>query len=90
MRVIPRPITRFRHGWRLYRDLPESSERILTLGLMAGMVNLVAHGLVDHAFFLVDLAFTFMLMIALLQVASLTSSLGVPRPADNGTSSPNT
>jgi hypothetical protein len=47
----------------------ESNMRILVLGLMAGMVNLLAHGLVDHSFFLVDLAFTFMLMIALIQAA---------------------
>ena len=61
----------FRRGWRLYSDLPESGERLLVLGLMAGMVNLVAHGLVDNAFFLVDLAYTFMLMIAVIQVAKL-------------------
>jgi putative inorganic carbon (HCO3(-)) transporter len=57
----------FRQGWRAYRRLPESGERLLALGLMAGMVNLIAHGLVDNAFFLVDLAFVFMLMLALVQ-----------------------
>jgi O-antigen ligase len=57
----------FRRGWRLYRGLPEGNERLLVLGLMAGMVNFVAHGLVDNSFFLVDLAFTFMLMLALIQ-----------------------
>ena len=55
----------FRRGWHLYRALPESSERLLILGLMGGMVNFVAHGLVDNAFFLVDLAFVFMLMLSL-------------------------
>jgi putative inorganic carbon (HCO3(-)) transporter len=65
----------FRSGWRIYRDLTESSERILVLGLMAGMVNLVAHGVVDHAFFLVDLAFIFMLMIALVQAATFEQQL---------------
>ena len=60
----------FRRGWRVYRRLPESSERMLVLGLMAGMVNLVAHGLVDNAFFLVDLAFAFMLIIALVQAVT--------------------
>lgn len=58
----------FRQGRRLYRSLPEGSERLLALGLMAGMVNFLAHGLVDNAFFLVDLAFAFMLMLALVQV----------------------
>jgi putative inorganic carbon (HCO3(-)) transporter len=57
----------FWRGWRLNRGLPESGERLLVLGLMAGMVNLVTHGLVDNAFFLVDLAYAFMLMIALVQ-----------------------
>jgi O-antigen ligase len=57
----------FQHSWGIYKLLPEGSRRALVLGLMAGMVNLVAHGLVDNAFFLVDLAFAFMLMIALVQ-----------------------
>jgi putative inorganic carbon (HCO3(-)) transporter len=61
-------VTFFRQGWRLYRGLPEGSDRLLVMGLLAGMVNFVAHGLVDNAFFLVDLAFAFMLMLALIQV----------------------
>jgi O-antigen ligase len=60
----------FRQGWRAYRRLPESYARLLTLGLMGGMVNFVAHGLVDNAFFLVDLAFAFALMLALIQVTA--------------------
>jgi O-antigen ligase len=59
----------FRKGWRAYRRLPEGLDRLLILGLMAGMVNFVAHGLVDNAFFLVDLAFVFVLMLALVQNA---------------------
>jgi O-antigen ligase len=65
----------FRRGWQIYRNLAESSDRLLVLGLMAGMVNLVAHGLVDQAFFLVDLGFTFMLMIALVQAATFDPEL---------------
>jgi len=57
----------FRHGCPSYRHLPEGSVRALILGLMAGMVSFVAHGMVDNAFFLVDLAFAFMLMLALVQ-----------------------
>jgi putative inorganic carbon (HCO3(-)) transporter len=57
----------FRRGWQAYRTLPEGRDRMLVLGLLAGMVNFVAHGLVDNAFFLVDLAFVFMLMLALVQ-----------------------
>ena len=49
------------------RTLPDSDTRLLILGLMAGMVDFLAHGLVDNAFFLVDLAFVFVLMLALLQ-----------------------
>jgi O-antigen ligase len=57
----------FHRGWRGYKLLPEGGRRALMLGTIAGMVNLLAHGLVDNAFFLVDLAFTFMLMLALVQ-----------------------
>ena len=66
----------FRHGWQSYRHLPEGSVRALILGLMAGMVSFVAHGMVDNAFFLVDLAFAFMLMLALVQ------SVNHERPED--------
>ncbi len=69
----------FRCGWRAYRRLPEGWNRLLVLGLLAGMVNFVAHGLVDNAFFLVDLAFVFVLMLALVQV---------PRPNFNQRSTP--
>ena len=61
----------FRKGWRSYRSLGKSDVGLLVLGLMAGMVNFVAHGLVDNAFFLVDLAFVFVLMLALLQAAGI-------------------
>jgi O-antigen ligase len=57
-------------AWRSYRCLDEGNARLLVLGLMAGMVSFAAHGLVDNAFFLVDLAFVFVLMLALVQVAS--------------------
>ncbi len=57
----------FRRGWRLYRGLPQGNERLLAMGLLAGMVNFIAHGLVDNSFFLVDLAFAFMLMLSLIQ-----------------------
>jgi O-antigen ligase len=63
----------FRRGWKAYRHSPRDMDRLLVLGLMAGMVNFVAHGLVDNAFFLVDLAFVFVLMLALVQVPRLAS-----------------
>lgn len=57
----------FRQSWRIYRSFPESNDRILILGLMGGLVNALAHGLVDHSFFLVDLAFVWMMILALMQ-----------------------
>jgi O-antigen ligase len=66
--------TFFRESWRAYCRLPKGSDRLLVLGMMAGMVNFVAHGLVDNAFFLVDLAFVFVLMLALVQAIQLEFS----------------
>lgn len=57
----------FRQSWQVYRNFPKDHDQILILGLMGGMVNVVAHGLVDHSFFLVDLAFVFMMILALMQ-----------------------
>jgi putative inorganic carbon (HCO3(-)) transporter len=64
----------FQRTWRAYRRLPDGSDRLLHLGLMAGMVNFVVHGLVDNAFFLVDLAFVFVLMLALAQLLTYQST----------------
>jgi len=55
----------WRVALRLYRRLPEGQARALTLGLMASMVAALAHGLVDQAFFLVDLAFIFTLTLGI-------------------------
>lgn len=63
----------FRDGWYAYRRLPESQERLLVLGLVGGMVYAVAHGLIDNAYFLVDLAYVFALMLALVHWARLTA-----------------
>jgi O-antigen ligase len=54
--------------WRLalpLRRLTDPDERALALGLMGSMVDLIAHGLVDNSYFLVDLAFAFCLTLAL-------------------------
>jgi O-antigen ligase len=53
--------------WRLalpLRHLSDPDERALALGLMASMVDFLAHGLVDNSFFVVDLAFVFCLTLA--------------------------
>jgi O-antigen ligase len=70
----------FRQGWNAYRRLPEGWDRLLVLGLLAGMVNFVAHGLVDNAFFLVDLAFVFVLMLALVQIPRQVTRLPASVP----------
>jgi O-antigen ligase len=55
----------WRIAWRLYRRLPEGGARALTLGLMSSMVATLTHGLVDNAFFLVDLAFIFFMTLGI-------------------------
>lgn len=67
----------FRRAWRLF-TLPaaaSSSEsvwvRALALGLMASMVDFIAHGMIDSAYFVIDLAYVFILSLAL--VAGLTA-----------------
>jgi O-antigen ligase len=53
----------WRAAWRLYGRRPEP----LVLGLMGSMVVFLSHGLVDNAYFLVDLAFAFFLTMGLVQ-----------------------
>jgi len=55
----------FRKALRLYRRLGDRDLRALLLGLMASMVASLAHGLIDHSYFLVDLAFVFCLTIGI-------------------------
>lgn len=53
----------FRRGLRLYATgAPEA--RWLALAVMASMVDFLAHGLIDAAYFLPDLAYVFMLSLA--------------------------
>jgi O-antigen ligase len=51
------------NAWRLYHQLPEP----FVLGLMGSMVVFLSHGLIDNAYFLVDLAFIFFLSSGLVQ-----------------------
>src|SRR5262249_11132065 len=60
----------WREARSLYRRLPEGETRALAIGLMAAMVASLAHGLIDNSFFLVDLAFVLMLMLAATQILS--------------------
>jgi O-antigen ligase len=53
--------------WRTARSLParvSPAWRPVAIGLLGGFGHMLAHGLVDHSFFLVDLAFAFYLMLA--------------------------
>jgi len=59
----------FRAGLLRYRCLPDGDNRIFSLALLASMVAVLTHGLIDHTFFLVDLAFVFMLTLAAVQPA---------------------
>jgi O-antigen ligase len=45
----------------------------LIIGLMASMIDFLTHGLVDASYFVVDLAFVFMLTLALVQKAGSMS-----------------
>jgi O-antigen ligase len=49
----------FRRALRLYQRLPDGDQRAIILGLIASMVSMLAHGLIDNSYFLVDLAFIF-------------------------------
>ena len=68
--------------WRLalpLRRLADPDERALALGLMASMVDFLAHGLVDNSYFLVDLAFAFCLTLGL--VVHLAKAAHADAPA---------
>lgn len=57
----------WRRGLRLYRSLQPGELQVLALGLMASMVDFLAHGLIDNSYFLVDLAFLFFLTVGLMR-----------------------
>ena len=59
----------FRRGLQVYRTWPDNAGRVLVLALMASMIDFLAHGMIDAAYFLPDLAFVFMLTLALVQNA---------------------
>ncbi|MBN1933698.1 MAG: O-antigen ligase family protein [Anaerolineae bacterium] len=58
-------------GWFVHTSWGKLSRfgdnRTLVLGIAASMAALLAHGLVDHAMFLIDLGFVFMLLLAVAQ-----------------------
>ncbi|UCC65198.1 MAG: ubiquinone/menaquinone biosynthesis methyltransferase, partial [Anaerolineae bacterium] len=70
----------FAAGLRRYRRLPDGDDRALVLGLLASVVAALAHGLIDQTFFLVDLAFVFMLALAGVQRPGGGQPQGLPLP----------
>jgi O-antigen ligase len=56
----------FRVAWHIYTR-GATEDRALALGLMAAMVYVLAHGLLDQSFFLVDLAYVFMLVVGVVR-----------------------
>ncbi len=57
----------YRRAWRGFTTTRSLYARALLLGLMASMVDFLAHGLIDAAYFVIDLAYVFMLTLALAQ-----------------------
>ena len=59
----------WRVAWRVLRRARtlKIEHWSLIIGLMASMIDFLAHGLVDAAYFVVDLSFVFMLTLALMQ-----------------------
>jgi len=59
-------------AFRVLRQARSSLNRAqwaLIIGLMASMVDFLTHGLIDASYFVVDLAFVYMLTLALIQQA---------------------
>lgn len=54
-----------RISWSAVTVTEQSVFKPLAIGLLAAFGHATAHGLVDHSFFLIDLAYSFMLMVGL-------------------------
>jgi len=65
----------FKLALRTYWRLPDGDDRAIVLGLIAGMVSTLVHGLIDNSYFLVDLAFIFFLSFGLVQALSFKLDL---------------
>lgn len=58
----------YKRAWTVFQNTPGVYTRALMLGLMASVVNMLSHGLIDASFFVVDLAYLFALTLALTQI----------------------
>jgi O-antigen ligase len=61
-------ISLLRIGWRVLATTRRTALFPLAVGLLGLLVDMVAHGMVDHSLFLVDLAYVFMLACGLLSM----------------------
>jgi len=59
--------TVFWHAALPLRKLRDPLNRALAIGLMASMTDFLAHGLVDAAYFVPDLAYVFFITLAMVQ-----------------------
>lgn len=57
----------FRRAWRSMTTATDNYVRALMLGLMGSVVAMLAHGLIDASFFVIDLAYVFLVTLALAQ-----------------------
>jgi O-antigen ligase len=55
------------HALRRAKQSLNRTQWALIIGLMASMIDFLTHGLIDASYFVVDLAFVFMLTLALIQ-----------------------
>jgi O-antigen ligase len=68
---------------RLGRPLPHDL-RALAIGLLASMVNFIAHGMVDTGYWFVDLGYAFMMTLGLMAAISQLAAGGEPSRATVG------
>jgi hypothetical protein len=64
---------------RLWHRLRGTALGALVLGLMASMIDFVVHGLLDMAYFTMDLALTFWLTFGLVYIVSQLEKQNVKR-----------
>lgn len=69
----------YRRAWHGFKTTNDLYTRALMLGLMASMADFLAHGLIDAAYFYVDLAYVFMLTLALTQLSQTPSVFDAAR-----------
>ncbi|MCS7070135.1 MAG: O-antigen ligase family protein, partial [Anaerolinea sp.] len=62
--VMSAQIVFWRTAWRVYKEKLDPVQRALIIGMMASMINLLAHGLVDNSIFVNDLVYVFIILIA--------------------------